>query len=395
LLFELAMQSALVGATLLAPGKLELPDEPPACKLGNERVYSFAVGSGDTLEKIVDQVGGGPWTADQVNRVIKRYYKKYYDYNWLAPDVRIDIGMSKAGVPRWFRYRPNLTAGVCAERVGRESWSVRRLDLPIDRDLDLVSVEAEPSLAVAIEDLGEDPALLALIEEIFPKTKIDSIQLLVEKLSIEGEFLTYTRILAAEAKSKGKSMRAFFYRHPNGLGGYYTDNAVPLQATRLYHPVPNGFKVSSYGMRKHPILRWRRHHKGIDYAAPMDTVVHAAADGVVTEARYYGPLGRVVVVEHGRGLVTRYAHLNRYADGIRPGELVKRGDPIGHIGTSGLSTGAHLHFETLIDDKHVNPNRVNTPPPPHITDDLLPDFEKHVSKLLKQLDLKQVSQSES
>src|SRR5687768_16479307 len=380
---------------LFAPGRIEPSDEPPACKLGNERVYSFTVGSGDNLQKIVDQVGGGPWTTNQVNRVLKRYYKKYYDFDWLSPSVRIDIGMSKAGVPRWFRYRPNITAGICAVREGREAWAVRRLDLPIDRDHDLVSIEAQPSLEAAIEDLGEDPALLPLIEEIFPKTKIDSIQLLVEKLSVEGEFLTYTRVLAAEARSKGKSMRAFFYRHPNGLGGYYTDTGVPLQATRLYHPVPNGFQVSNYGMRKHPILRWRRNHKGIDYAAPMDTVVHAAADGVVTEARYYGPLGRVVVVEHGRGLVTRYAHLNRYADGVKPGMLVKRGDPIGHIGTSGLSTGAHLHFETLLNDEHVNPARVNTPPPPAITDDLLPDFEKHVTGLLKQLDLRQSASHES
>jgi murein DD-endopeptidase MepM/ murein hydrolase activator NlpD len=159
--------------------------------------------------------------------------------------------------------------------------------------------------------------------------------------------------------------------------------------------VPNGFKVSPYGMRRHPIARVRRHHKGIDYAAPMDTVVHAAADGVVTEARYYGPLGRVVVVEHGRGLVTRYAHLNRYAEGVRPGTFVKRGDPIGHIGTTGLSTGAHLHFETLIDDEHVNPARVSTPPPPVITDDLLPQFHKHVADLLKQLDLSRSTENES
>ena len=391
MLFELAMQSALLGATLLAPGIIEKPSEPPPCKLGNERVYSFAVASGDTLEKIVDQVGAGPWSAAQFSRVINRYY----DTKWLAPTVRIDIGMSRAGVPRWFRYRPNMTAGICAIREGREGWSVSRLNLPIDRDVDLVAVEAEPNLATAIEDLGEDPALMNLIQEIFPKMKIDSIQLLVEKLSIEGEFLTYTRILAAEARADGKSHRAFFFRHPNGLGGYYTENAVPLQATRLYHPVPNGFEVSEYGMRRHPIRRVRRHHKGIDYAAPMDTVVHAAADGVVTEARYYGPLGRVVVVEHGRGLVTRYAHLNRYAEGVRPGTLVKRGDPIGHIGTTGLSTGAHLHFETLIDEEHVNPRRVTTPPPPTITDDLVPGFQKHVQDMLKKLELDRTSEHES
>jgi murein DD-endopeptidase MepM/ murein hydrolase activator NlpD len=384
MLFELAMQSALVGATLLAPGTIDQPAEPPACKLGHERVYSFEVGSGDTLEKVFDQVGGGPWSAEQARRVIRRYY----DVSWLPPSVRIDIGMSKSGVPRWFRFRPNLTAGICAVRKPREGWSVSRLDLPMDRDVELVSVEAEPTIEKAIEDLGEDVSLNTLIAELFPKKKLDSVTLLVEKLSVEGEFQTYTRILAAEARIKGKVERAFFFEHPEGRSGYYTEQAKPMHPTGLYHPVPNSFNTSKFGMRKHPIFHRARRHKGVDYAAPMDTAVHAAADGVVIEARYYGPLGRVVMIEHGRGLVTRYAHLNRYAPGIRAGVRVRRGEPIGRIGTSGLSTGAHLHYEVLVDDEHTNPARVTTPPPPPISEQLMPAFDKQVAEMLKRLDLR-------
>jgi murein DD-endopeptidase MepM/ murein hydrolase activator NlpD len=111
----------------------------------------------------------------------------------------------------------------------------------------------------------------------------------------------------------------------------------------------------------------------------------------VIEARYYGPLGRVVMIEHGRGLVTRYAHLNRYAPGIRAARARRRGEPIGRIGTSGLSTGPHLHYEVLLDDKNVNPARVTTPPPPAIADQLLPVFEKQVAEMLKRMDLKPTS----
>jgi murein DD-endopeptidase MepM/ murein hydrolase activator NlpD len=384
MLFELAMQSALVGATLLAPGIIESPAEPPACKLGHERVYSFEVGSGDTLEKIFDQVGGGPWSAEQAKRVIK----KYYDVTWIAPGTRVDVGMSKSGVPRWFRYRPNLTAGICALRQSREGWSVSRLDLPIDRDLEVVAIEAEPTIAKAIEELGEDPSLNDLISELFPRKKLDAVNLLVEKLSVEGEFLTYTRILAVEARIKGKAERAFFFEHPEGRSGYYTEHAQPLHPTGLYHPVPNSFNTSKYGYRKHPIIKRTRKHKGVDYAAPMDTAVHAAADGIVIEARYVGPLGRMVSIEHGRGLITRYAHLNRYAPGIRAGVRVRRGEHIGRIGTSGLSTGAHLHYEVLVDDEHTNPTRVTTPPPPPISEQLMPAFDKMVAEMLKRLDLR-------
>ncbi len=384
MLIELAMHSALLGATFLAPPIIDQPAEPPACKLGQERTYSFEVASwGDTLQGFMDQVGAGPRAAQQVQRAVRRLYK----IDNIFPHNHVDLGMSRGGVIRWFRYRPTLTAGVCAERIGRDTWKVSRVDVQIDRDVEVVELDGHPSLLLSIEDMDEDPSLADLIADLFPTKELQKIQLLVEKLSVEGQFLTYTRILGAQAIVAGKEMRAFYFEHADGRGGYYTENAVPLREIPLYRPVPHSFLVSTFGLRRHPIRHVKRAHKGIDFAAPMDTVVHAAANGTIVEARYLGPLGRMITIDHGRGLKTRYAHLNRYFPGIRPGVRVHRGQPIGHVGTTGLSTGAHLHFETLIDDEHVNPLRVTTPPPPAISDDLMPEFQKRVADMLKQLDL--------
>lgn len=383
MLSELALKSALVGASLLAPVHVKHPVEPPACAIGTERVKTFETKWGDTLGSILSEAEAGPRTAKELRRALRRYYR----INRMHRGDRIDVGFSRGGVVRWFRYRPSLTAAACAVRDGRFGWNVRLLDIPIHRDLEMIELEADPSIAQAIEEAGEDPSLETRLEELFPSASIDGARILVERLSVEGEFLTYSRVHAAEVSTGGKRMRAFYFEHPDGRGGYYTQNAVPLDPLDLHNPAPTATIVSGYGWRWHPIRRRRRPHKGLDYAAPRDTVIHAAANGVVTQARYYGPLGRMVVIDHGDGLVTRYAHLNRYFSGIRPGTRVRRGQPIGRIGTSGLTTGAHLHFETLIDGRHVNPKRVGTPPPPPITDELLPAFEQHVEDLLRRMDL--------
>lgn len=123
--------------------------------------------------------------------------------------------------------------------------------------------------------------------------------------------------------------------------------------------VPNGMPLrsatltSSYGMRTHPVLRKRAAHKGVDLAAPTGTPIYATADGVVTRADWFSSYGLYISVDHGGDLETRFAHLSRLAVGA--GERVKKGDLIGYVGSTGRSTGPHLHYEVRVDGVAVNP----------------------------------------
>jgi murein DD-endopeptidase MepM/ murein hydrolase activator NlpD len=132
--------------------------------------------------------------------------------------------------------------------------------------------------------------------------------------------------------------------------------AVALRTdTLLLKPVERGRLSSAYGVRYHPILKRRQMHRGIDWAAPRGTPVRAAGDGVVVAAARFAAYGHYVRIEHGRTVATTYAHLERYAPGLRPGRRVRQGDLIGRVGSTGGATGAHLHYEVLVAGHQVDP----------------------------------------
>jgi murein DD-endopeptidase MepM/ murein hydrolase activator NlpD len=123
----------------------------------------------------------------------------------------------------------------------------------------------------------------------------------------------------------------------------------------LLKPLDRGRLSSAYGMRYHPITKRRQMHRGIDWAAPRGTAVRAAGDGVVIAAERFSSYGHYLRIEHGGGVATAYAHLDGYARGLRPGRLVRRGDPIAKVGSTGRSTAPHLHYEVLIAGRQVDP----------------------------------------
>ncbi len=142
-------------------------------------------------------------------------------------------------------------------------------------------------------------------------------------------------------------------------GGRITAAGEIIAAPRVAISVPSRMPVdgvqltSSFGMRNHPILRQRRQHNGVDLAAPRGTPVYATADGVIESARYFGSYGNYVQIGHGGDLETRYAHLSSYT--VRNGDEVRKGDLIGYVGSTGRSTGPHLHYEVRVANEPVNP----------------------------------------
>ncbi|HEY6824564.1 MAG TPA: peptidoglycan DD-metalloendopeptidase family protein [Steroidobacteraceae bacterium] len=178
----------------------------------------------------------------------------------------------------------------------------------------------------------------------------------------DGTYLRDGPIEAAEFVNQGRAFRAVRYTDPDGHANYYTPEGRNLHKAFLRAPV-EFTRVSSRfnSARYHPILNLIRAHKGVDYAAPIGTPVHAAGDGRIRVAGRLGGYGNCVEIEHSRSIVTVYGHLSRFAHGIREGAHVAQGTVIGYVGMTGLATGPHLHYEYRVNGVFKNPQTVSLP----------------------------------
>jgi murein DD-endopeptidase MepM/ murein hydrolase activator NlpD len=177
-----------------------------------------------------------------------------------------------------------------------------------------------------------------------------------EVLEADGEPIRTGRVLSAEINNDNQHFEAVWFESPDQKGNYFDMNGNSLSRSYLASPVPFSRKTSGFTMRLHPIFKTRQAHKGIDYAAPTGTPALVVGDGVVSFAGRNGGYGNVVEVNHGNGHKTLYAHLSKIH--VRHGQKVQKGQPIGAVGSTGWSTGPHLHFEFLVNGRHVDPQKI-------------------------------------
>lgn len=187
----------------------------------------------------------------------------------------------------------------------------------------------------------------------------DQFSILYEEEYLNGEFIGYGDILATQFVNQGKRYTAVRYIDEAGEVGYYNPEGESMRKAFLRNPL-DVFRISSNfnPRRRHPILNTIRAHKGTDYAAPTGTPIRAASDGQVTWSQRNGSFGNLVVVKHSGGFETKYAHLSRYARGIKKGARVRQGQIIGYVGSTGSATGPHLHYEFLMNGVHQNPRTI-------------------------------------
>ncbi len=184
----------------------------------------------------------------------------------------------------------------------------------------------------------------------------DRVRVIYERrLGREGQTITPGKIVAAEVNSRGRAQHAFLYNEA-GHDAYVDARGRVLTRSFLRYPVEFTRITSVFTEERfHPILHEARPHNGVDLAAPVGTPVYAAADGVVSWADRNGGFGKHIAIEHGDGFVTTYSHLHDYAPSIRPGTVVRQGDVIGSVGSTGLATGPHLHFALFQNDQYIDP----------------------------------------
>ena len=176
----------------------------------------------------------------------------------------------------------------------------------------------------------------------------------------------------------GAKVKRALYRFTtpdDGQTDYYDASGEGARKFLMKTPINGARLSSSFGKRKHPVLGYTKMHKGTDFAAPRGTPVYAAGNGVVKRANRYGSFGNYVRIKHANGYETAYAHLNGFARGVRSGAKVKQGDIIGYVGTTGRSTGPHLHYEVLVKGSQVDAMRLDLPTGRRLDGDMLAAFK--------------------
>ena len=191
--------------------------------------------------------------------------------------------------------------------------------------------------------------------------KRDSFQIMYEAFIDDGgKIIESGNILYANLKLSGEN-NSLYYFDKKGFEGHYDKNGKSVKKALMKTPI-NGARLSSpFGMRKHPIDGFNKMHRGTDFAAPMGTPIMASGDGVIKKAGWCGGGGNCVKIKHNSTYQTIYAHMSKFALGIKTGVRVKQGQTIGYVGSTGKSTGPHLHYEVIVNGKKVNSQKLKLP----------------------------------
>ena len=215
----------------------------------------------------------------------------------------------------------------------------------------------------------------------------DDYFILYEEIYQEGKYITDGEIVAAEFNNNGRSFRAVRYKDKSGKSDYFTPDGRSVRKAFIRAPVDFARVSSSFNpRRKHPILNTIRAHRGVDYAAPRGTPIKAAGDGKVIFRGRKGGYGNAVIVQHGGNITTLYGHMSNFAKSARLGRRVSQGQTLGYVGSTGLATAAHLHYEYRLNGVHRNPRTVKLPQAAPIKEEYRQDFLTVAAPILAELD---------
>ena len=353
---------------------------------------SVIVKSGDTLASIFAKKGIGSKTTHQIATLNDQTRKLRY----LQPGDEIQLLLDEQSGLRQMKYIPDITRTLLIQRTEDQSYSSQIVNYKLDAYPVYREGQIDSSLfeAAANADIPEDVImdLVAIfgwdIDFSLDIRRGDRFGIVYEELYKDDVKIRNGRILSAEFINNGKTYRAVYYTDPSGNSDYYAPDGKSMRKAFLRSPVKFS-RISSRFTNKrwHPVLSKWRSHKGVDYAAARGTPVRASGDGKIIFAGTKGGYGRLIVIRHGGRYTTAYGHLHRYAKGARTGKKVKQGQIIGYVGSSGLATGPHLHYEFRVNGVHRNPLTVKLPEAQPVNQAYLDNFRENTQVYLSMLRL--------
>lgn len=383
-----------------APGSLQEAALPPAEEALESDpatvVREITVAPGDTLMELLINAGAEPTQAHEAVSAMEPVYSA----RRLMPGQELavafaDSGDRTPGALLSINFRPSRERDIEVSR-GSESdeFFAESIDRPVARQLAYAEGTIDSNLSVAATDRKVPHPVLAEAIGAFSYDvdfqreiqKGDSFEFLYEIfVDDDGAVVRTGELLFAAMTLSGSRTELFYYERADGSADFYTPEGASVRRSLMRTPIDGARLSSRFGMRKHPILGYSRMHQGTDFAAPSGTPIYAAGNGVVDYAGRKGGYGNYIRLRHGSTYQTAYAHMKGFAKGIGKGTRVKQGQIIGYVGTTGRSTGPHLHYEVLVSGKQVNPLKVTLPRGEKLKNAELADFAERRGVVERQL----------
>ncbi len=356
----------------------------------------------DSLEVITHKVKRNEFLAD----ILLRYDVDYNIIDEIARSSRdiFDVRKIRVGYPyalirtldsvprvHYFIYEQSPTQFVVFDL--RDTLNIYKGEKEVERRLARTSGTITSSLWNTMVENESDPNLANELSEIYAWTidffgiqKGDHFRVIFEELYVEDEYIGLGKVIAGGFNHLGHEYYACFFQ-PDTLGDYYDEEGGSMRRTFLKAPlrfrrISSGFSYS----RMHPVLKYRRPHLGVDYAAAAGTPVHAVGDGVVTFASWTKEGGYTVRIKHNGTYSTGYCHFSGFGKGIKQGVHVKQGQVIGYVGQTGLATGPHLDFRFYRNGQPIDPTKVKSPPAKPVDTAYAEAYRIYCDSLIMELD---------
>ena len=326
------------------------------------------VSSGETFDKILNNYS---IPSEEINQ-IKKKLNSDYDINNLQPNLEIKIIIDQSNNKKItsFLFPVSRTEKIQLTRnLGNNLFEKKIIITNLNKKIVFKEGKITQSLYKTAIDLKVQPNVIIEFARIYgfqvdfqrDIRKNDNFQIMYEVFEDDdGKIFETGNIIFADLKLSGKN-NALYYFEKKGSEGHYDENGKSVEKALMKTPI-NGARLSSaFGMRKHPIDGFNKMHRGTDFAAPMGTPIMASGSGLITRARWCGGGGNCIKIKHNSTYETIYAHMKNFARGIKEGIRVKQGQIIGYVGSTGKSTGPHLHYEVVVNGKKVNSQRLRLP----------------------------------
>ncbi len=351
------------------------------------------VSKGDSFAKVLKK---GGLKGRDIDLVILNG-KEYYDFSklYIGDTVKIFSEYDADGLKIFdLIYKYSDTKELIISYLN-DNFIYEINEIPLNSEEIFVTGEIKTSLYKAMKDQGLSEIVINEIIRIYSFDvdfqrdiyEGDSFEMLfVKKVNNNGKTIQIEDPKYLMLSSRGTPL--IYYLYNNGeFSEYFDEKGKGMTKSLMKTPINGARLSSSYGMRKHPISGYNKMHKGVDFAAPTGTPIFAAGNGVVEYVGRNGGYGKYIRIRHDGTYKTAYAHLNGYKKGISSGVRVKQGDVIGYVGSTGKSTGPHLHYEIIVNGKQINPATLKLPSGRKLNEQQLNEFEILVSTINKEVNI--------
>ena len=328
---------------------------------------SYNIENNDSIGRILNKF---KISNDEVQEIIEGLKKKKLTNIYAGRELSIVLKKLDDGSNSIISilYPINNTLSV-EIRKNKETIEIKENILKLNKKEVVIKNTISSNLYSAATDVGIEPNIIIEFARIYgfevdfqrDIRKGDTFEIYYEKFLDENDIVRDTgKIIYAHMNVNNREINLYNFNDDNDIG-YYDISGKSIVKSLMKTPINGARLSSSFGMRKHPILGFNKMHRGTDFAAPTGTPIMASGSGTVTRARWCGGGGNCVKIRHNSTYETIYAHMSKFARGIKEGKKVKQGQIIGYVGSTGMSTGPHLHYEVVVNGKKVNSQKLKLP----------------------------------